>query len=95
MDTILKELQEIKRYTLLQAKQVLDLDDACLLTGLSKSRLYALTSQGKIPHHKSPEGRCLYFSREELNEWMLSRHFESDSDIERKAKEYCRRKKII
>lgn len=95
MDALLKELQEIKRYTLLSAKQVLDIDDASLLTGLSKSRLYTLTSQNKIPFHKSPEGRSLYFSRDELNEWMLSRHFESGSELEQKAKEYCRRKKII
>lgn len=92
MENLLKELQEIKRYTLLQAKQVLDIDDASLLTGLSKSRIYALTSGGKIPHHKSPEGRSLYFSREELNNWMLSRHYE---DAEQIAKEYCRKKKII
>lgn len=94
-NTILKELQEIKRYTLLQAKQVLDLDDASLLTGLSKSRLYALTSQGKIPHHKSPEGRNLYFSRDELNAWMLSRHFEGETNVEAQAKQYCLKKKII
>ncbi|MBR3794197.1 MAG: helix-turn-helix domain-containing protein [Alistipes sp.] len=95
METILKELQEIKRYTLLQAKQVLDMDDAVLLTGLSKSRLYTLTSQNKIPFHKSPEGRNIYFSREELNDWMLSRSFESGISIEKKAMEYCRNKKII
>lgn len=95
METILKELQEIKRYTLLQAKQVLDMDDAVLLTGLSKSRLYTLTSQNKIPFHKSPEGRNIYFSRDELNEWMLSRSFESEYSIERKAIEYCRNKKIM
>ena len=87
METILKELQEIKRYTLLQAKQVLDMDDAVLLTGLSKSRLYTLTSQNKIPFHKSPEGRNIYFSREELNDWMLSRSFESGISIEKKAME--------
>lgn len=95
METILKELQEIKRYTLLQAKQVLDMDDAVLLTGLSKSRLYTLTSQNKIPFHKSPEGRNIYFSREELNDWMLSRSFESGISIEKKAMEYCRNKRII
>ena len=95
MDALLKELREIKRYTLLQAKQVLDMDDACLLTGLSKSRLYTLTSQGKIPHHKSPEGRNLYFSRDELNAWMLARHFESEDEVRTKAIAYCNKKKIM
>lgn len=95
MDTILKELQEIKRYTLLQAKQVLDMNDAALLTGLSKARLYTLTSSHKIPFYKSPEGRCIYFAREELNAWMLSRRFDSEDDIQRKAIEYCNKKKLM
>lgn len=94
MTALLNELQEIKRYTLLQAKQVLDMNDAALLTGLSKARLYTLTSSHKIPFYKSPEGRSIYFAREELNAWMLSRRFDSESDIERRAIEYCRNKKL-
>lgn len=92
---ILEELREIKRLTLLQAKQVLDIDDACLLTGLSKSRMYTLTSNNKIPYHKSPEGRNIYFDRAELNEWMLSRRFDSEDEMEQKAVAYTQRKKVM
>lgn len=92
---ILEELRNIKRYTLLHAKTVVDLDDACLLTGLSKSRLYALTSGGKIPYHKSPGGRNIYFDRKELDEWMLSRRFASEEELEQAALTYTRRKKSI
>lgn len=91
---ILEELRDIKRYTPLQAKTVVDLDDACLLTGLSKSRLYALTSGGKIPYHKSPGGRNVYFDRKELDEWMLSRRFATDEELEGLAVLHTRRKKI-
>lgn len=95
METLLKELQDIKRYTLLQAKQVLDMNDATLLTGLSKARLYALTSSHKIPFYKSPEGRNIYFNREELNAWMLARRFDSEDDIRVKAVKYCSNKKLM
>lgn len=91
---ILQELRDIKRYTLLQAKTVIDLDDACLLTGLSKSRLYALTSGGKIPYHKSPGGRNVYFDRKELDEWMLSRRFATDEELEQTALAYTFRKRL-
>ena len=94
MNEILKALQEIKQLTLLQAKKVLEMDDAVLLTGLSKARLYALTSAHKIPFYKSPEGRCIYFDRAELEAWMLSRRFDSQADLERKAEEYCKRKPL-
>ena len=47
---ILKRLQVIEYNTLLAAKKVLDLSDVAALTGMSKSTLYKLTSEKKIPH---------------------------------------------
>lgn len=52
---ILTALSDIKRYTVLSAKQMLNMDEAALVTGLSKSRLYALTSTKQIPYFK-PRG---------------------------------------
>jgi endonuclease III-like uncharacterized protein len=39
-NNVLKELQELKNLTLLAAKNVLTMNDAALLTDLSKSHLY-------------------------------------------------------
>lgn len=66
---ILLKLERIEQNTLLAAKQVLTFDDVAILTGLSKSTLYKLTSQGKIPHYK-PSGKMVYFDRKELEKWL-------------------------
>lgn len=46
---IYEELKSIKQYLLLGAKSALNMDDAALLTGLSKSRLYCLVSKKQVP----------------------------------------------
>lgn len=66
---ILLKLERIEQNTLLAAKQVLTFDDVAILTGMSKSTLYKLTSQGKIPHYK-PSGKMVYFDRKELEKWL-------------------------
>ena len=67
-EKILAELAELKSYTLLAAKTVLTIDDVHLLTGISKSTLYRLTSERKIPHYK-PNSKLLFFDRAEIEAW--------------------------
>lgn len=67
---VLKKLNVIERNTLLAAKDVLTFDDVAVLTGLSKSYLYKLTSTHKIPYYK-PNGKLVYFNREEIENWQL------------------------
>ncbi|MCC8118677.1 MAG: helix-turn-helix domain-containing protein [Bacteroidales bacterium] len=69
-DEIILMLNEIKANTLLAAKNVLTIEDVALLTGLSKSYLYSLTSKKQIPHYK-PNGKLMFFDRKEVEEWML------------------------
>jgi excisionase family DNA binding protein len=70
MDTnILEKLERIEKLLETQQamqKQVLNLNDACIYLELSQSHLYKLTSNGSIPHYK-PNGKKLYFKREELD----------------------------
>jgi excisionase family DNA binding protein len=64
-------------------KDVLNLEDACNYTGLSKSTLYQLTSQARIPHFK-PNGKLIYFDKNELNTWLKQNKVETqDSILER------------
>ena len=85
---ILKELQELKNLTLLGAKQVLTMNDAVLLTGLSKSHIYKLTCTKKIPFYKSEGGKFTYFDKEELNKWMLQYRVKTSSELESDAANY-------
>lgn len=65
---ILAEIQELKRYAVMGAKQSLNLSEAVLFTGLSAQRIYELTMRREIPHYK--RGKKLYFDRLELDEWL-------------------------
>ena len=55
----------------LNLKKVLTMDELAQYTGLSKSYLYKLTSQKVIPHYK-PNGKLVFFEREEVEKWLLS-----------------------
>ena len=46
------------------------LSEAAIYLGFSKSFLYKLTSEKKIPFYK-PNGKLLFFSRSELNAWVF------------------------
>lgn len=65
---------------------ILTIDDASILLGLSKSRVYALCSQRDIPHYK--QGK-LYFKRKELEVWMTAKRVSTQAEIESKASLYC------
>ncbi|MGB3776680.1 MAG: helix-turn-helix domain-containing protein [Leeuwenhoekiella sp.] len=81
MDTIkLDERLERIESLLLASKRVLSLDEACDYTGISRSYLYKLTASGAIPHSK-PNGKLIYFEREELEQWLLKNRKFPDSDL--------------
>lgn len=67
-ERILAELAIIKSYTMLAAKNVLTISDVSLMTGISKSTLYRLTCEKKIPHYK-PNAKLLFFDRAEIEAW--------------------------
>lgn len=84
---ILTKLNNIERYSLLAAKNVLSIDDVVLLTGLSKSYLYRLTSTKQIPYYK-PNGKLAYFDRKEIEKWMLQGRVDCQQDADHKAAKY-------
>jgi len=53
-----------------EVKTVLSVAEACDYLGITESHMYKLTSGGKIPHYK-PTGKLIYFSRSELDDWLL------------------------
>lgn len=95
MDTnILEKLERIEKLLETQQamqKQVLNFNDACIYLELSQSHLYKLTSTGSIPHYK-PNGKKLYFKREELDTWLLRNRSNSIDEIEQEAANYLIKK---
>ena len=74
-----QELKSIKKF-LISNKEVLSLEDLSIYTGLSKSTIYELTSQSKIPHYK-PNGKKIFFDREEINSWLKQNKIYTEDSI--------------
>lgn len=74
-------------------KEILTFDEAVRYTGLKKSGLYKLTSSRQIPHYK-PNGKCCYFRRKELEDWLTSNPIATEADLNGKALAYCNKKPI-
>jgi excisionase family DNA binding protein len=64
LDKILKALEE--------TETLLSFDAACKYLCVSSSTLYKLTANGIISHFK-PNGKLIYFSKAQLNDWIKSR----------------------
>jgi excisionase family DNA binding protein len=85
---ILNRLTKIEQFAMIGVKQALTMDDAVLLTGLSKSTLYKMVCQKKIPYYKSQGGKFTYFEKESLNNWMLSVRVATAEETDQTAATY-------
>lgn len=88
---IMEQLDRIEKL-LRGNKSVLSIDEACEYTGISRSYLYKLTAHRKIPFSK-PRGKMIYFSREKLDQWLLSNEQKSEKEIEQQAIDFAFRNK--
>lgn len=93
-EVILEKLESIQRMLNEQnmlKKEVLNFNEGCLYLEVSPSHLYKLTSSGNIPHYK-PNGKKIYFRREELDTWLLRNRSCSREEIENEAANYVLKK---
>ena len=72
---------------LLTQKKVLNLAEVLLLTGLSKSYVYKLTSTGGIPCYK-PQGKQIYFKKDEVESWLLQNRKATNKELDALASTY-------
>lgn len=77
---------------ILSNKEVLTLNETSRYTGLSKSYLYKLTSSNNIPYYR-PNGKQIFFSKEEINLWLLQNRNATNKELENKAINYVINKK--
>ncbi len=72
MEEVIKRLDKIAALLECQnlaQKTLFNFNETCQYLDVSESHLYKLTSARQIPHF-CPQGKKLYFKREELNEWL-------------------------
>ena len=84
---ILEKLTNIENLLKGQTEKPMTFDEAADYLGFSKSHLYKLTSANKIPHYK-PQGKRVYFSKSELNTWLLRNPVKTTGKIEQEADNY-------
>ena len=65
----------------------LTLKEAAEFLDFSRSYLYRLTSQGRIPCYK-PEGKRIYFDRAELVNWLKRNRIRPQEEIAEEAATY-------
>jgi len=70
-DAIANQLEEIKSLLRKKNDKPLNFNQAAEYLGFSHSYLYKLTSRKIIPCHR-PTGKMLFFSKAELDEWIVS-----------------------
>lgn len=88
LDNIEKMLSEQN----LLKKDVLNFSEACQYLDISESHLYKLTSRKQIPHF-CPQGKKLYFKREELDIWLQRNRQSAADEIDQMATDYVIRNK--
>ena len=87
-DEISQIVTAVSKKMMLCQKEVLTLDETAEYTGLTKSALYKLTHTRQIPFSK-PGGKMLFFSRQALDQWMMSNPVATDVELNSRAQAYC------
>lgn len=70
---------------LYDGKQVLNSEEAAIFLGMARSSLYKMTHRHEIPFYR-PNGKVIYFEKEELIKWMRSCRESSEKEIDEAAK---------
>ena len=84
---LMAKLERIEQLTLLNAKDVFNMEDLEAYTGMSKGYLYRLISEGEIPYYKG-NGKMNYFKRDEINAWLLRNRVKTKYEIDAAAAAY-------
>jgi excisionase family DNA binding protein len=85
-DLIEKRLEHIEKL-LLGQKDVLTFEECCLYTGISRTYMYKLTCTNRVPHFK-PHGKTIYFSKEEIDRWLMKNPVKTREQVEQEAANY-------
>lgn len=96
MNEIMKRFDRLEQLTLLGAKSVYNIEDLCLLSGLSKSTIYKMTSTRQIPfYHCGDNGKHIFFKKAEVENWLTRNRVSSQTEDEQRAinEHFCQKVK--
>lgn len=73
-------------------KRFLNMEETALYMGICVNSLYKLTSGNKIPFYK-PNGKNIYFDKEEIDNWIKQGRVATEVEIQQKAEEFTYNKR--
>lgn len=83
-EQVLQKLNTIENLLKKKDDKPLTFKEACSYLGYAPSYLYKLTYQKIIPHYK-PTGKIIFFSKNEIDEWIYSSSECRTKNVELKA----------
>jgi prophage regulatory protein len=86
-NSILQKLNRLETLIIGTSKQIFTVDDVVNYTGFSKSYVYKLVHNNILPYSK-PNNRTLFFTKTEIDEWLMKNKSKSISQIEQEAISY-------
>lgn len=91
LEKLLQIEQKLEEQSTLQ-KAVLNFNETCKYLELSPSHLYKLTSTRQIPHF-CPQGKKLYFNRQELDDWLQRNRLSTQEEIDEQTTDFIKKRK--
>lgn len=76
------------------AKRILTVDELAAYLSTAKQTIYGWVHHKKIPYHKQPTGRKIYFLKEEIDKWLTANPRSTNSEIEAQAKQHIEAQKL-
>lgn len=78
-EKILKKLSSLEDLLKRKDDKPLTFKEACTYLGYAPSYLYKLTYKNIVPHYK-PTGKIIFFSKNELDEWIYKSRSQKSED---------------
>lgn len=69
-------------------KAVLTVSECAKYMGISRSTLYKMMMRREIPYSK-PNGKMAFFSRTEVEAWLMSNRVATSDELTDRAQAYC------
>jgi excisionase family DNA binding protein len=90
-NAILQKLNRLESLIIGTSKEIFTVDDVVNYTGFSKSYVYKLVHKSILPYSK-PNNRTLFFTKTEIDEWLLQNKSKSVAQIQQEAISYTNKK---
>ena len=91
MNQLLQAIQDLTEQIRLADKDALSLTEISKWMGKTPNRIRQMVREGSIPHYK--QGNLLYFSKREVEAWLLKDKVATREELRAKAHNYLNNKR--